>query len=670
MFTYQRIPVREIKRGTPYSRMMLPALKERAATLLQQAWRLRQKGRSISGYNQIVSFIMEPLENEGVDSIVQAIHEHHYERLPFELDKFTLHLAKAFREEKITQEAFLTAKLMYEAYDFFHLKTMASVNRYKLLDDKGPYSPFQVNYASEAMKASIHRASASNPHLHYYTIDFPPYMAACLFYYSNTLKVSLPYLQPALIHFLENALSGEKDKPMRAYLLPKLRARQSGNLIEGYTPLIQRIILEKYPMYKDYILNQYPGEGEPGSLGMSEEAFRQNREGVSLILSIFRVNPQLPALCTPSSENRDSLSSGLSWVIPTMETQAVLHNVFHGTHQTLSQPIVGALGVKLLRAMDELPSLTSFDSLTPYQTLLKTLYGEESLSLAQSARATEITFPGVSKTSHPHDTHPHDFVLTWHDVFHADRNGCNDKSLMRHLRLVFDRRAGLARDAFDPRMPHLVWNMTDMDNPAGQMILKAMKKLNDAKSLAEKKEGLTVYYHTAAKAFYFMAENLLGFRKNSKILINDLILLDMIRQPNLWQNWLIQLPPDEFFKWSKQTHEMFYQQFKALEELVRCYPDASDGEIILRRLITPEDKPYSSLDSLFDKLHQQGIRYFVYWSLNNGLFFDPAVRALLPYGVKLKLEDNATEVLLKAFETIIDKLDTEATLSSSLVATP
>ena len=401
---------------------------------------------------------------------------------------------------------------------------------------------------------------------------------------------------------------------------------------------LKQFILRHEPNLKNFLQQIHRVQYDPQSMGLPRAEYSRELMSTRFMVNLFAVNCQIPMFSIPP--RNESLSEQqqplLSFVLPTIDTLNMLQKITHGEEATMPEAVIGQVTPRMIRAYDDIPALKgSGQPKNKAQGLLSVLYPTAS-QLDSPARPIEFTYPGVEKTVEPHGADCHDFLLSWHDVFHAWRNGSNYKAWIRQLRTLHDEKLGFAvqQDA----MSKIIWELSDVDFSGGT-VYRAHEKRHFKSKIA-----IVVFLNIAKKAGYSFA---------TPEDDNYLFAYTLSESPGSWGNpYGIDLQNLDAVVAGDPSLEtnfnLLKKQVAHVHAYMREHPKASVVEIIIHDLLVPTE---GSDAGLLQLLNQADLKNFFYWSSNTGLYFKKEYREeLSQLGIKPTLRDNSADLIRSALK--------------------
>jgi hypothetical protein len=623
-------------------------IKRKFLRVMKNPQRTLKKQIAALGENAQIGKLREPLDDGFNRETAYFIKNSNYHLINYSQPDFTRHLFGALRLGLITSNEMMTAKLMYESLICFNKgkmpdNTQNQFQRYKLSDATGPYQPQRdISYWREAETTELKAAlsSAENDEkLSYYTINLQHHqVVGFIFIKLETTKIN--HEQPTnefmniLKLYIDTLPLSDQEKCAANKMLSDFKDN-------GSTQKLQDFILKHEPKLKNFLFQRYEDADNSQNLGLDRGKFHIEWDTVGFLEALERVECQIPSLCkSPQYNAEDPQTPILSFVLPTIDTLNTLQKIAHGVEATMPDPVIGMVTTRMIRADDELPANKEQD-LTEPQQLLKLLY-PRSAQLKSQSRPIELTHPDAAKTKNPHDAECHDFLLSWHDVFHAWRSGANFKGFIRHLRQLHDDKAGFANS--HSAMSKAIWTLTDIDLSSGRMF-------------REQTEEVRKNVNNISGSLWVLEKH--GYDFNQQKDDNYLLLYSLCKDPQSWQDFLDNIiigPKNNSQLRStldvelKQKLTALIKQYKSVKKYLESNPSASIVEIILHDLLHPT----TSRDKvLLQELNAQDLTNVFYWSNNTGLYFKEEWRSKLQeLGIKPKLRENTPELIRQALNKI------------------
>jgi hypothetical protein len=679
--TYRKIKFsRDVHPKSDYSKLVTPYYRNEAAISLQSAFKRRmaiKKAKeelqssseqdkpvfrkkyfsALFQQSKRIRALEEPddisLDDEFNQKLLEAIKSNQYHLIDFTQRDFPARLFAALRLKLITSNQLLTIKLMYESLICFNKGVMPESSgnkfkRFKLSDTTGPYQAAEaISYWNPQLTDMLQEQLAlpqDDEAAHYYTTSMPKHQAVGFLYFAVENNINTPYFIKMLRAYC-NSLPLSNDE--RNELPAK---------IDQYTANPQEItylkeLIRKYePRLRNFFDGQHRSYDPIQNLGLRYEEFNREWGNTKLLVNIYALNPQMPSVCLSPNGPDSSGQPLLCFVLPTIDTFNMLQRVAHGAEATLPAPVVGQETTRLIRAFDELPAAQG-TPLTPAQEVLATLY-PTALELDAPSRPVELTYPGVDKNLKPHGASAHDFLLSWHDVFHAWRNGTNYKELIRYLRKLNDEKLGFAKDI--DGMSKVIWELTDADFSIGTSLRKYQYQ--------DQGKYCNLYQTISLLVLLSRA----GFNFGKPCDDNYLFIYSLCQSTEEWQkhsstnlnlitsetqtNYTTEIYLEDSYK--KQRTE-FAQQFSKMKAYLQAHPKASVVDVILNDLLQPQDL----FDTVLLKfLAQKNLKDIFYWSKNTGLYFKEDYNLQLQaLGVSRKLRDNTPAQIRGALRSLMSQ---------------
>ena len=583
--------------------------------------------------------------------LLDAIKANQYHRIDFKHKDFTPCLFAALRLGLITMNQMMTTKLMYESLLSFNNGKMpenpsAIFHRFKLSDASSPYQPSkEITHWGKTESDKLHdklESSDAEKH-HYYTIDLPRHQAIGFLYYGITEELKSPQFITILSTYIDRLNLTDEGKNALKADLAKYQANPGNEHNKQY---LKALIELQEADLKSFLKVEYDATYTIQNINLTSDEFNREYMSTQFMVNLYAVDCQIPMFnIAPIDSSLKSIEQPLlSFVLPTIDTLNMLQNIAHGDEATVPVAVIGQETPRMIRAYDEIPAQkASGKAQTVVQTLLSTVYPTVK-DLSVPSRPIELTYPGVVKTAKPHGADCHDFLLGWHDVFHAWRNGSNYKDLIRHFRQLHDQKSGFA--AKPNGMSKTLWTLTDIDFSAGTVF----RESNTIPAIA-----ISAFENILTRAGY-------NFDKVEDD--NYLFIYDLCQSPDDWgkpfgidPTKIDQINSDEVFKRDGNI-KSFHKKVKETQAYLSNYPEASVVELILADLLT------SSNISLLNLINRSVLNFFdekqykdiFYWAQNTGLYFRDEYRdALGKLGVKPKLRDNSPYLVFVALKYMVIK---------------
>ena len=577
--------------------------------------------------------LQEPEEQSYLGELVRSIKDKNYEQIDYSEPEFTRYLFAALRKDLINHEEMLTAKLMYESLIAFNqgkvpANPQAQFSQFNLGDSDGPYDPSQdISYWTSENSQQL---AASTGDKQYYTINLPHQVAVKYLYMRlQDMRIS-EQLGRYLIAYINSKSCRQSQKNKAIAAVNAFNGFNNESVRKVNAKLLQKFIRQ----HEAESINLFLDDTDYSGMQESEiPEYVSQLADARFMKSFDRLANGMPMLCvSPQRIDGKPASPVLSFVLPTISTFNNLQNIVHGAEATIPVAVAGQENVRMIRAYDEIPSLADGEKSQIQQNL--ELLTPTAGRLSKHARPIEVTHPDADKTDKPHGSDCHDFLLTWHDLFHAWRNGSNYKALIRRLRVLHDEKAGLAKDPNG--MSKVLWKLTDLDISQGIWLRKLAKSASSS-NLSQDAQKIDIFVgklYAAGDLDY-----------TCELDDNYLLLYDMT-SPENQAIWDYLIPVADMFKnYAKYQSELqsrpyvnlFFEKYRNVAEYRQLNPEASIFEVILHNFLTPAEL---ADDLLIKYLRQLPENDLVYWSKNNGLCFDKSVREKYP-DLEWRLRDNS-----------------------------
>jgi hypothetical protein len=667
------------KQKSEYGAVVTPYYREQAAATIQSAFRGNRKLKAAKKWGQEVAHtskaarrqrywasrderyqlkqmnrLKEPSDITANDAfntkLVQAIKNNQYHLIDYTYKDFTPRLFAALRLGLITMNQLLSVKLMYESLICFNKGKMPGdpierFRRYKISDPSGPFQPsIDITHwgetETELLQSELQKPEADEA-LHYYTINVPRHQAIGFFYFSINIGTRRPQFINLFSSYIDKLHLGTEEKTKVLALL-ELYTNSVSN--EGKEELKQ-FILTHEPKLNNFLRYKYDfiSPQNENNLGLTYAEFSREQASTQFLASLYYLNCQIPSVCIPQDDHPEKEQALLSFVLPTIDTLNTLQKIAHGEEATLPVAVVGPVTPRMIRAYDEIPASTlKGRTFTSSEVLLDTLYPTAG-TLKAPSRPVESTYPGVDRTRKPHNYKCHDFMLSWHDVFHAWRSGSNYKEWLRYLRKLHDEKAGFFQGV--DAMSHVIWDLSDLDLSVGQLFKDKPDKLE---------RQIICFFRTLTEA---------GFDFTKPKDDNYLLIYSLFQSPECWGEPFginPQALADYHLPWIdspvQKEFTTFLEQANNMKSYMKDHPNASVVEVILRDLLKPEEEIDSAL---LDALRFKFKKIF-YWSRNTGLYFKKEFREeLKKMGVKPNVRENSPELIRTVLKNIVPQINLE-----------
>ncbi|NDH09303.1 MAG: hypothetical protein EBY16_06770 [Gammaproteobacteria bacterium] len=575
------------------------------------------------------AFVVE--EDKFILKLTEAIGNNDYREIDYADKHFTQRLFAALRLGIITTNQMMTAKLMYESLICFNKGKLPEnlgqfFQRFEF-NSFGPYEPFYISHwnDAESMQFELELARRKSVEAyHYYTIDLARHQAIGFLYYGIDRGIKKDHFTRLLDEYIYKLeLRRDEKKSIRALITAYKDSPNDSQ--DEYKQRLKDFILKQEPTLENFLQRRYDSLNEEQTLGLTYEEFKVEINSVLFLVSLYAVDCQIPCLCiSPSGEE-----SLLSFVLPTIDSLNMLQKIAHGEEATFPQPVIGQLTPRMIRAFDEVPACKGKE-LSRSQELLKALH-PNAVKLKAPSRPIELTYPGVEKTANPHGADCHDFLLSWHDLFHAWRNGSNYKEFIRQLRQLHDEKLGFAVRV--DAMSKVLWELTDVDFSVGQVFREnsSTTVLNEYMMAAILKKAGIDFTQPSDDNYLFLYSVCQSAEAWGKPFSIDLANLHSAHDRG------------------EQFNQMCYK-LADMKKYMAAHPRATVVEVILHDLLKPGEKEDEILLNVLDKAKLTTI---FYWSKNSGLYFKDEFREQLNWlGINPQLRNNSPSMLRKALQSI------------------
>lgn len=699
------IKFQEVEKGSDYANVTSPFFRTNAAIVIERfirqqwlakhdKWELVEKLSNqytdkavlveyyinASMHKEDLPFLKEPSQeseiSEFLNHLASKVSSENYHELNFNHPDFNRLIFLALRKNQINAKQLLTIKLLYEAQMAFNEMDIAitaaddknTLRRHSIKENNNsPFSPFEIVYVKTKEKKRIienlRKEKSFEPH--YYTIDF--------------LKVQEVFL---LTSVLEQGYMASWALPYFDAYCNKHFSADKGNDLDAFLAKIKNYDKKD----KEWLINQL--QKSAPDITFDSKDNEKHKDSMKFLVSIKNVNSKIPSIAiSPLHHKDDEKTVSFCFVIPTTETIEFLQEAIFENEAVYLQPVLGQETTKMIRAMDEVPFATNTNQSSEVVDLLKTLY-PSAKNLEKPSRPIEITHPDVAKTDYPHGYDCYDFLLTWHDVFHAWRSSENYKNIIRHLRHVFDDRGGIANKKSG--MSKSIWQLTDIDFSAG-WVARANGLLGQP-NLFNYLTGLVNIFERVGFDFNFNARND----------TNLLLLYDMAKNKDQWCVFLNGIEPEDLIiqlyylksdglldglylfekehvlsllsqikrsdsldelskvsdelikKYGDRFSSQFFKkilslslQLKKTEILIKTNKKASFCEIYLRSLLLDKEYDITQLYAFMQDKYQD----LFYFSENSGVYFSQQARnhlKLFRFHFLSHVSDNTSDNIVKA----------------------
>lgn len=630
---FKSVRYQDLKENPAYKQLVESVYREQASIQVQRAYRkyLTKKGKkpslavknAVTKSDSFFKVIQEPTDNKYLEH-ANHIQNQRYDLLAFDDTEFVRNLYKCFRHKEINLNQMYLALQLYQARDWLKsnlpndYRTAGQIHQFRYDDPKGPYQALkEISYAKELQIKKFYAALKNIEDQSYYTINFTGY-EEYFFFKEGLLNYSL--------------LSTKKFKNM---LTAYLKNKASFFKTDAIERLIRSDNAEKIQAHIDELL----GEETIKRYEAQKEtcAFQDSASFLCAVLTANEDNPSYQLSPDYSSINKKSPT--LCFVITTLHAENELQHAVHGEEVMLSALSAGKLTMRMIRALDEHPKKSENEEKSASQTL-NTLYEHQYKALSHQARPVEITHPDLIKTAFPHDRIIPDFLLGWHDRFHAWRCGANFKAAIRHERALLTRRGICQQQDFI--MTHGIWLTLDKDIYLGKSIRSSSIYTIDS------------LYHDFFSNILFRAR---AIDENRDLFLLNFI--DMIKNSDVWNSFLPEKAQSSSFRELITHNERLstHPLAKAfndvhLIETIEQHKEKSNESIILRcRLRNLPDAM-----ALCDIADAIGLEKLFIWTMNEGLQTKTEA-----FGLKILLDDlHSPEQLATLLKQAIHTLGNDA----------
>lgn len=495
----------------------------------------------------------------------EMIHQHvqasNYHLIDFHHPDFVQHLFGAFYLSLLNMNDMISIKLIYDALLCFRRgqlpeKASQELKRYHIT--QGPFKPESIDYwfkkHSQALEQKLLESSHPEKY-HYYTLAMEA--THIEFFLFECLKKNFipPYFSKLLLAYIQQKEPNCEDISNIAIQYLK---KQDSNLQEK---LIAQLFDNKRPRVS-----------------------LKEKDSILFLIAVEQIQSQFPSIIAqPNDKNL------IEFIIPSIDCLNIMQDILHGKEAVYPCGVVGKQTPKLIRAFDEIPSLSAGQKLSPAQENLKALY-PISQTFDGPRRPVEITYPNIPSLDNPHDFKPHDFMLLWHDLFHAWRSGSNYKRMIRKLRLLHDEKFGYSTHSSSGMSP-AIWTLTDMDTSTGLIY--------------RERETINAYF----LSFQVLIEQMVYQSKEPHQPENYLFIIAYVKNPSQWE-------PLPFIKTLKAiapklqhnpapSLQKFYETYLEVFNYNSLRPVACFFEIYLACVLKPQaNLEIKILENLSDEICQ------------------------------------------------------------------
>ena len=301
--------------------------------------------------------------------------------------EFVRNIYKALHQGKITLNQQATALLLHGLYmQFKDAQGHLGIKQYRF-DQEGPYDFRKISYEKRRNALDFKQRLAALPETErcYFSINF-----------SRELEIVFLYLEVREREYLE-------PSRLESYVL-KLDIDQ----IEKQQLLMsinndRRLIREYITKQMQAIAPDFFNFSTKGKTDLPNIA--RDFSSLEFLLAIIRLEEQIPAIeISPDYNKHDPSSPLLCLIVPTVSALNALQHAMHDHDAVGPFFSAGQVTTRLIRDLDEKP----------------TAFGVE-----HQSRPVELTHPDLMPNPKPHDYLSHNFLLSWHDLFHCWRSGAN-----------------------------------------------------------------------------------------------------------------------------------------------------------------------------------------------------------------------------------------------------
>lgn len=532
------------------------------------------------------------------DMIQTHVSTSNYHLIDYHHPNFVQHLFGAFELSLINMNDMISIKSIYDALLCFHHGHLPAEPAKSLERNQLPEGQFQaqsIEYWTRNHSQKLQKALSSTEHpekYHYYTIGLDEI-------YTDYLVFEMLWqnFRPYYFRELLFAYINRKGPEFRRVLIA------ARNYLHTYAPC-----------YKMELLRQLFGERPP-------HLEPKEKDSILFFIAVEQLDTQMPSiLIIPHGKHL------IEFIIPSMDYFNLIQGILHGQEAVYPCGVVGKQSPRLIRAFDEIPSIPPGQALTEAQKTLVRLY-PIAQTFETSRRPVEITYPNIPYEDNPHDFRPYDFMLLWHDLFHAWRSGSNFKKIIRELRLLHDEKLGYSSHQHRGMSP-TIWNLTDMDTSAGL--------------LYRNKVTLDSFF----SSFKLFIEQMVFKFYDIHHPENYLFLFDLVKNPSRWEplpfihqietaGALLERFPDVEF-------EKFYNTYLDVNAYIQEHGDACFFEVYLSCILKPTH-PFEIkvLQALSDEICHTLFTWGPYEITFQDAFYHQGLESLIfPRSLKKSLGDE------------------------------
>jgi ankyrin repeat protein len=608
-----------------YNLMLNILFREPAARVLQHRWRANVKDAKwlhkirlkhpekkftvIEGTIKSklpMRFISEPWGTKAHEHAKQ-IQAGQWLELDFKDREFERNIYKSLRQGEISADQMVTADLLYHAKKFFR----NNLRKYSF-DEKGPYDPASIDYATEAKLALFREALKKLPQhdRNYFSINCGRQYEYIFLYNCvnrNEDAARLPQTRTFLEKFV-NMLNVSLAEKRKLYADIDNLLDENISIVRKAQENLYRALRKKYPEVRHPYTSDYAG-----TVPLNYRS--QEIESPMLAVALFAPDRQEPFIeISPDYDKRNPYAPLLCRIILHTSAWKVLQEAMHGKeHTTDPFYVVGQISTRLIRGLDEKP---------------------EEYGLTRQARPIGLIHPDVPNEETLHDAYVDSCTAIMHDFSHAWQNGALPfKPMVRYLRQLFD------TTGYD--MSKNIWRLSDMDFSLSHEIQVAIKK----NGIWDQSEMFARFIDWLFKQKFFISTD----QHDTHLLL----IMDMILNKETWKTWIGSYP--EEIKLSQEKIGLpclknFNKTIQDMKKVIDTHQGKNPKNLNLFYILayrmrhTPEG--VSALNQLIATGHD--LNTYFKWSRNQGIL----------HGERT-IENMAPEEIARACCRIVEKTEKE-----------
>lgn len=548
-------------------------------------------------------FLTEPYSEIKCREHVGHILNGNWLKLDFGDPQFTRTIYKALRLGLINTYQLATVTLLYDAIRFFQDNlNFTRINQYSF-EEKGPYDPATISYATPEKLAHFSCELKLLPAAdrHYLTIDFPIEHTLIFlmlgieritfeeYDYSATFKNMLKK------YFLKQVIPLSEKSKLLVHL-ENLPRKEDGVILISF---IEKQLCALHPE-KIHIVYE-----RKIKLILSDK-LRNLYNNLTLLVALVRLNEQNPAIIiSPKYDEQVCDSPLLAMVLPTIAAYMKLQYALHGKDCTFPDFTIGEFSLENM-----------LDTVKPSDNL----------------RLIELVCPGVKPAKKTHGIVADPLLLTWHDLFfHLWSNGTNKyKNLYHHLIHSLQTYKKI-------NMSNAIFNLLDKDLRWGKTTLEAAVKGGDTTIIDIQHIAELLDKHVGIN---FWAQ-LASFDQNL------LIIIDMIVNKEKWKACIGSYIEDFFPEMTLVSNHFissgiayearscaadqpllpynftsFQNVLAKMKTIISANPKENIYGAILLYVLLYRFKENPSICNLVLELDGLGLELFFSWSKNGGIYIN------------------------------------------------